>query len=248
MIVYHGSPYRFDAFDPAWIGRGEGLQVYGHGFYFAAARAHAIRYARALDFFSDGGWVMGVNLALNKRDGGTGNKLLDNQIVAFRGDMNACLDRILDRSFPPPYGLDVADFRALEPAVRELAASGLRVEPRGFLYDVEIPDLASFISLEAPLKELPETVRPAFEQAMDSVSPLQRFMAEGNEMRLRGAALRGARRRGMPLEMIARHAGFCGFTYHEEGGDPVYIVFQDQPVLIRSIADVSDNVLEEVLQ
>ena len=35
MIVYHGSPYKFDAFSPAKIGSGEGTAAYGHGFYVA---------------------------------------------------------------------------------------------------------------------------------------------------------------------------------------------------------------------
>lgn len=35
IIAYHGSPYKFDAFDPSFIGDGEGAQAYGHGLYFA---------------------------------------------------------------------------------------------------------------------------------------------------------------------------------------------------------------------
>ena len=34
-IVWHGSPYKFDAFDASKIGTGEGAQAYGHGLYFA---------------------------------------------------------------------------------------------------------------------------------------------------------------------------------------------------------------------
>jgi hypothetical protein len=33
--AYHGSPYTFDRFDSSRIGRGEGVQAYGHGLYFA---------------------------------------------------------------------------------------------------------------------------------------------------------------------------------------------------------------------
>jgi len=35
MTVYHGSPYKFKAFDPNKIGTGEGAQAYGHGLYVA---------------------------------------------------------------------------------------------------------------------------------------------------------------------------------------------------------------------
>jgi len=33
--AYHGSPHKFDKFDAAKIGTGEGAQAYGHGLYFA---------------------------------------------------------------------------------------------------------------------------------------------------------------------------------------------------------------------
>ena len=33
MIVYHGSPFKFDAFAPKAIGSGEGAQAYGYGHY-----------------------------------------------------------------------------------------------------------------------------------------------------------------------------------------------------------------------
>jgi hypothetical protein len=35
ITAWHGSPYRFDKFDPTKIGSGEGAQAYGHGLYFA---------------------------------------------------------------------------------------------------------------------------------------------------------------------------------------------------------------------
>ena len=35
MMVYHGSPYKFNAFAPKAIGSGEGAQAYGYGHYVA---------------------------------------------------------------------------------------------------------------------------------------------------------------------------------------------------------------------
>jgi hypothetical protein len=53
MTVYHGSPYRFDKFDPSKIGTGEGAQAKGYGLYSAEAPATANTYkgagARLLD-------------------------------------------------------------------------------------------------------------------------------------------------------------------------------------------------------
>ena len=46
MTVYHGSPYKFTAFDPAKIGTGEGAQAYGHGLYVAENPTVAKGYAK----------------------------------------------------------------------------------------------------------------------------------------------------------------------------------------------------------
>jgi hypothetical protein len=46
LTAYHGSPYRFDKFDPTKVGAGEGAQVYGHGMYFAEHPAVAKPYSQ----------------------------------------------------------------------------------------------------------------------------------------------------------------------------------------------------------
>ena len=43
--VYHGSPYRFQRFDPTKIGSGEGAQAYGYGHYVAESPGVAKQYA-----------------------------------------------------------------------------------------------------------------------------------------------------------------------------------------------------------
>lgn len=51
MNAYHGSHHLFKAFDPAFIGAGQGFQAEGHGFYFAEAYEVAKEYA---DWSGDG--------------------------------------------------------------------------------------------------------------------------------------------------------------------------------------------------
>ena len=48
--VYHGSPYRFQRFDPTKIGTGEGAQSYGYGHYVAESPAVADQYRVALSY------------------------------------------------------------------------------------------------------------------------------------------------------------------------------------------------------
>lgn len=44
MVLYHGSPHKFDKFDMSKIGTGEGAQAYGHGLYFAESPEVAKTY------------------------------------------------------------------------------------------------------------------------------------------------------------------------------------------------------------
>jgi hypothetical protein len=46
MTVWHGSPYKFKAFDASKIGTGEGAQAYGHGIYVAENPNVAKQYAK----------------------------------------------------------------------------------------------------------------------------------------------------------------------------------------------------------
>ena len=48
MTVFHGSPYKFSAFDPTKIGSGEGAQAYGYGHYVAERPEIAKYYANIL--------------------------------------------------------------------------------------------------------------------------------------------------------------------------------------------------------
>ena len=46
MTVYHGSPYKFKAFESSKIGTGEGAQAYGHGLYVAENKKVAKDYMK----------------------------------------------------------------------------------------------------------------------------------------------------------------------------------------------------------
>ena len=46
QTVYHGTAYTFDKFKTSYVGRGEGNQIYGYGFYFTQLKGIANRYAK----------------------------------------------------------------------------------------------------------------------------------------------------------------------------------------------------------
>lgn len=54
LTVYHGSPYRFQRFDPTKIGSGEGAQAYGYGHYVAESPGVAAQYQKTL---ASKGWA-----------------------------------------------------------------------------------------------------------------------------------------------------------------------------------------------
>ena len=48
MVVWHGSPHKFNKFDSSKIGTGEGAQAYGHGLYVAESPEVAKMYQEKL--------------------------------------------------------------------------------------------------------------------------------------------------------------------------------------------------------
>ena len=47
-VAWHGTPHKFDKFDPSKIGTGEGAQAFGHGLYFAQSKDVASGYRARL--------------------------------------------------------------------------------------------------------------------------------------------------------------------------------------------------------
>ena len=90
LIVYHGSPHKFDQFDSSKIGTGEGAQAYGYGLYLAESPEVARSYVpkgrptwrgKEVDsYIMDG--------SINFADGSTG-VVADNEWGAFRKAMES---------------------------------------------------------------------------------------------------------------------------------------------------------------
>ena len=50
VTAWHGTPWKFNKFDPSKIGTGEGAQVYGKGLYLAGAKPVAVDYQKGLSY------------------------------------------------------------------------------------------------------------------------------------------------------------------------------------------------------
>jgi hypothetical protein len=153
VIVYHGSPHKFDKFDASKIGTGEGTQAYGHGLYLAESPkvAKSYQHLKPITDPTDSAFI--------------------NARAAFdisKGKPNAALQWLDDRiglvqsnaKFMPDKG--EGELAALSRA-KELIAGGA-FKP-GNLYKADLPDeqVAKMLDASRPLSQQPESVRAFFQ-------------------------------------------------------------------------------------
>lgn len=155
--AWHGSPHKFEKFDAAKIGTGEGAQAYGHGIYFAENKGVADSYKRSLSdtgVFVDGKLIKPTN---------------EHEQIALKYLQNA-----VDSQSNNPFSHARQTFRAVEGAVPGTSkysgvnaaldrwqGSGAKLENTGSLYKVDIPDSAinKMLDWDKPLSQQPESVK-----------------------------------------------------------------------------------------
>jgi hypothetical protein len=137
MTVWHGSPYKFSAFDASKIGTGEGAQAYGHGLYVAENPNVAKEYAKELGtkIVVDGKTLY----AKNKIIGTTGNSELDDYLTAALGDVRSARrtikEHMKDVASTNPQG--AKEYKNL---LNQLDSLQIHSENTGNLYKIDLPD------------------------------------------------------------------------------------------------------------
>ena len=175
--VFHGSPHKFDRFDSSKIGTGEGAQAYGHGLYLADAPSTAKWYADAL---SQTLKVDGKPVLVNNKMTPTGNPVIDDNLIAAGGDLNAAIKEQLEalrkhrgyvQEFHQP-GLQKQLKIGIKEFQKELAglrALRGRVEntTEGQFYKVDLPDeaIAKMLDWDKPLSQQAPEVQAALQKA-----------------------------------------------------------------------------------
>jgi len=144
LDVYHGSPYKFDAFDASKIGSGEGAQVYGHGLYFAEVPEVAKGYQATL----------GHKGALDLE-----HEAIQRGIPLSR-EARIELMRQSMRDMPPKItvkNLQNANIEArnLDPEKLAALVGDYKASKQGSLYKVDLPDekIAKMLDYDKPLSE-----------------------------------------------------------------------------------------------
>lgn len=125
MKLFHGSPHKFDKFDISKLGTGEGVQMYGHGLYFAQNQDVAQNYS--------------------PRDYGIEKRMLDLQQRAMALEEYGAAevwDSAMLHSTPAELREEYGD--RSEPGVQEALDKAIELiqSSDSYLYEVNIPDEA----------------------------------------------------------------------------------------------------------
>jgi hypothetical protein len=145
--VYHGSPYRFQRFDPTKIGSGEGAQAYGYGHYVAESPDVAKEYRTALsepELFVKGRQIktaVGSNMDTAKA------WLQDSFEMGAKNPYADAIEKVSNALLKDKQG--VID------SLRKLESRGVQMQKGGFEYEIDLPDpaIARMLDWDKPLSE-----------------------------------------------------------------------------------------------
>lgn len=231
--AFHGTPHRFDKFSTEHIGRGEGAQAYGWGLYFASKKEIAEHYRKNLLI------AKGVDLWTDELRA----QLPPTRTKAESEEFNNLNIKLIRNSNLPPG--EMVRWRELKniATVRDEAIA--RLQPKGQLYEVDIPEDDTLLLWDKPLSEQPEKVREALKQvgvsfpeyALDTKRASSDFyLYIGDKLNSDKAAsetLLAAGVRGIKyLDGTSRRAGAGSYNYVVFSGDDVAIknqFYQNKP-------------------
>jgi hypothetical protein len=231
MVVYHGSPYRFNRFDPTKIGTGEGAQAYGHGLYFAEAPGVAEDYRRTLA----GNKLTFADDAARE----SATKLMpfgfEDPVAVMKGALGLNNDVVSAiKTLRGSYDKD-PDLKAHANYLADLLESGaVRSDRAGHVYTVDLPDekIARMLDWDKPLSEQSDFVKSAIkENELDYVPE-----------RLTGGRLLEEMNKAFEPGMVSKHlrdAGIPGIRYLDQGsrgagqGTSNFVVFPGEEELLR---------------
>ena len=158
MTVYHGSPYKFTAFDPAKIGTGEGAQAFGHGLYVAENPTVAKGYAKNVKDLDS---IQSYNQRLKQIF-----KIMDEDSV-YPGAY---------RQFKSDKGKKAAEEYDAVMEMRDQKST----DP-GNLYKIDLPDehIEKMLDWDKPLSQQPKNVQKAFNSIIKDSSILDEDTLKG---------------------------------------------------------------------
>ena len=163
LTVYHGSPARFERFDPIKIGSGEGAQAYGYGHYVAESPDVARRYQMGLTQ-AKGEEVLYKNKPLTNLYNQIENKSmkLSGKAADIENQKLQLVEHMmLDK--PPqeliPYAKETGFDKSVIDWLEKDVAKNTKIP--GAFYEIDLPDeqIARMLDLDKPLSKQPQAVQ-----------------------------------------------------------------------------------------
>jgi len=233
LTVYHGSPYRFQRFDPTKIGSGEGAQAYGYGHYVAESPAVAQAYRDMLSVpRNDASEKIDFN-ELNKFLGSE-KESVNRQIKKFidgDGYFNEFVYEIRRNGSPKLQKM----LQQADPSIFEF----------GSFYTIDLPDkeIARMLDYNKPLskqsKEIQEKLKSVVDQQLGT-GVWDQWIKNNPDFRdLQNDLLEG-KTQAEVAELI-RQAGIPGIRYLDEGsrgvgqGTSNFVVFPGGEDLLKIV-------------
>ena len=166
--VYHGSPHDFDEFSHEHMGSGEGAQAYGHGTYLTDSRHIGENYAKKLGGEDvswsgvKGPWYqvrnnmehsIGQKFSHDENAYAVGHNMIEYmQATKDYKPTTEKLNQYFDHKnseYGEHAGLDFEDHQN----VVDYVNSKFKVQNKGKVYEVDLPDDAKYLNLDKKLSE-----------------------------------------------------------------------------------------------
>ncbi|MGE9986007.1 hypothetical protein ACQRA4_10130, partial [Desulfovibrio sp. SGI.169] len=228
QTAWHGTPHRFDEFSLDAIGTGEGNQAHGWGLYFAQKRGTSERYKTDL----------GVNITLDGKpfydgvkgtlESSTGNKIADDELLASIGNIDEAIAELQnDVDYGVPEAVD-----ALEVLRNIKAGDRLKVEERGQLFEVDIPEDDVLLDEQKPYYDQPEVVRKAIHAIRDEFGEEASLGDILKDWSGKGVYnyLRGKLGTDKAASLWLNEHGVKGITYDGQQDGRCFVVFDDKAI------------------
>ena len=238
LTVYHGSPARFERFDPTKIGSGEGAQAYGYGHYVAESPDVARRYQMGLTQ-AKGEEVLYKNKPLTDLYSQIENKSmkLSGKAADIENQKLQLVEHMmLDK--PPQELIPYARETGFDPAVIDWLEKDVAKNTQipGAFYEIDLPDeqIARMLDYDKPLSQQSKEVQKAYKNylttpqageiakqwtrykegmTLDQAEPLLSIKSDPSMSNI----LKNAFRSPQEASNFFREAGIPGVRYLDEG-------------------------------
>lgn len=231
LTVFHGSPAKFQKFDPTKIGSGEGAQAYGYGHYVAESPDVAQSYQASVTNSAN------ANFLHKGKPIDPNNELQRSaafNLMAAKGDKEA-----IYKQWKPSYW-ETSSGKKFKREIEKLDYS--KLEPAGSLYKIDLPDeqIAKMLDYDKPIKDQPEVLKAIRNQIQDE--DIAKSFDINVKSGISGAnAYQNYVYGKTPAEKaeILRQAGVPGIRYLDQGsrgtgqGTSNFVVFPGNEDLLR---------------